>query len=361
MISVPLLIIGAGPAGLCAAYRAAELGVDVLIMERAQKTGGQLVKQTHKFFGSEQQFASTRGIEISDILTSRLEGLPGRVEIQTDATVLGFYEDGVITAEVQGKFMKYRPEACIVATGASEKTLPFMGNDLPGVYGAGAVQTLMNEYGVRPGKRVLMIGAGNIGLIVSYQLLQAGVEVAAVLDAAEHIGGYLVHASKIRRAGVPILTRHTLERAFGDEKVEHVIIHALDDEWKKVPDSERQLDVDVVCVAVGLSPLTDLLWQAAVDMKYIGALGGYVPLRDADMMTTRKGLYIAGDVAGIEEASSAMVEGEIAGIAVAQHLGFSNEGSEALKKECLSQLRQLRAGPGSEKIRTGMALAGAYS
>lgn len=360
MISVPLLIIGAGPAGLCAACRAAEAGVDVLILERAQKLGGQLVKQTHKFFGSEKQFASTRGIEIAKILTDRLEGLPGRVELQTDATVLGFYEDGVVTAEVRGKFMKYHPECCIVATGASEKTLAFAGNDLPGVYGAGAVQTLMNEYGVRPGNRVLMIGAGNIGLIVSYQLLQAGVKVAAVLDAADEIGGYLVHASKIRRAGVPILTRHTVERAYGDERVEHAIIHALDDEWKKIPGSEQQFDVDVICVAVGLSPLTDLLWQAGVDMKYIGALGGYVPLRDADMMTSVKGLYIAGDVAGIEEASSAMVEGEIAGIAAALRLGFITEKNEILKKDCLNQLRQLRAGPGSEKIRTGMALAGAY-
>ncbi|MDD2427262.1 MAG: NAD(P)/FAD-dependent oxidoreductase [Eubacteriales bacterium] len=360
MISIPLLIVGAGPAGLCAAYRAAEVGVDVLILDRAQKPGGQLVKQTHKFFGSEKQFASTRGIEIADILFKRLEDLPGRVELLTDATVIGFYEDGVVTAEVQGKFMKYRPEACIVATGASEKTLAFTGNDLPGVYGAGAVQTLMNEYGVRPGNRVLMIGAGNIGLIVSYQLLQAGVQVAAILDAADEIGGYLVHASKIRRAGVPILTRHTVGLAYGDEKVEHAIIHALDDEWNKIPGSEQQLDVDVICVAVGLSPLADLLWQAAVDMKYIGALGGYVPLRNSDMMTSVAGLYIAGDVAGIEEASSAMVEGEIAGISAAGRLGFSSEESHLLKKDCLQQLRQLRAGPGSEKIRTGMALAGAY-
>ena len=81
----------------------------------------------------------------------------------------------------------------------------FPGNDLPGVYGAGAVQTLMNMYGVRPGKSVLMIGSGNIGLIVSYQLMQAGVKVKALVEALPHIGGYAVHASKIRRLGIPIL------------------------------------------------------------------------------------------------------------------------------------------------------------
>ena len=163
--------------------------------------GGQLVKQTHKFFGSEKQFASTRGIHIADRLTSRLEQLPGRVTLLTDATVLGIYEDGVVTADISGTVQKFRPSAVIVATGAYEKTLAFPGNDLPGVYGAGAVQTLMNEYGILPGRRVLMVGAGNIGLIVSYQLMQAGVRVAAILDAAPKIGGYLVHAAKIARMG----------------------------------------------------------------------------------------------------------------------------------------------------------------
>ena len=80
--------------------------------------------------------------------------------------------------------MKIRPSKIILATGASEKFLEFPGNDLPGIYGAGAVQTLMNVAGVKPAERVLMVGAGNIGLIVSYQLMQAGVEVAGIIEAA---------------------------------------------------------------------------------------------------------------------------------------------------------------------------------
>jgi sarcosine oxidase subunit alpha len=361
MRKTPLLIIGAGPAGLSAAWRAASYGVDSVILERASSPGGQLVKQTHKFFGGDRQFASVRGIKIADILVGRLTGLPGKVELITDATVLGIYEDGVVTAEAGGKIETFLPETVVVATGAYEKTLPFPGNDLPGVYGAGAVQTLMNEYGVRPGQRVLMVGAGNIGLIVSYQLLQAKVDVSAVIDAAPEIGGYLVHASKIRRAGIPILTRHTITKAIGREHVEAAVIAKVDDRFCPIAGTERQIDVDVVCLAVGLSPLSELLYQRGVRMRYIAPLGGDVPLRNADMETTFPNLFVAGDVAGIEEASSAMVEGEIAGLAVAERLGFGGEAIRLEKEECLDVLRQLRAGPTGGKVRAGLALAGAYA
>mgnify|MGYP002421900026 CR=1 FL=1 len=118
-------------------------------------------------------------------------------------TVLGIYEDGIVTVFYHGKHMKIRPSKIILATGASEKFLEFPGNDLPGIYGAGAVQTLMNVAGVKPAERVLMVGAGNIGLIVSYQLMQAGVEVAGIIEAAPKIGGYLVHAARIGGSGCP--------------------------------------------------------------------------------------------------------------------------------------------------------------
>src|SRR5690606_3786622 len=130
------------------------------------------------------------------------------IDIKLNATVLGIYEDGVVTLEEDDKYFKVKPKSIIVSTGASEKTLAFPNNDLPGIYGAGAVQTLMNVYGIKPGNKVLMVGSGNIGLIVSYQLTQAGVKVAGIVEASSNIGGYLVHASKIRRLGIPIYTQH---------------------------------------------------------------------------------------------------------------------------------------------------------
>jgi len=355
MKTVEIAVIGGGPAGLSAAINAASLGAKVAIIERDDQLGGQLRKQTHMFFGSKEQYASTRGIDIAVILQEELNKYKDNVEVYTDATVLGLYEDGVLTVEQSGKYMKLKPERIIVATGASEKFLAFPNNDLPGIYGAGAVQTLMNIYGVKPGNNVLMVGAGNIGLIVSYQLMQAGVNVKAIIDAAPRIGGYLVHASKVRRMGIPILTSHTVKYAYGKDSLEKVTIWQLDEQWKPIPGTEKDFEVDVMCISVGLSPLAELLWQAGCKMVYVPELGGHVPLRDENMETSVKGIYIAGDVAGVEEASSAMVEGRLAGLCAARSLGYAGENYEKMKQEYLDQLHSLRSGPVGEKIIKGLS------
>lgn len=350
---VGILVIGGGPAGLSAATAAANLGADVLVLERDGKLGGQLVKQTHKFFGSKKQYAGDRGYQIGDLLIEQCS-TNSKVEVWSGTTALGIYEDGVVTAEKDGKHLKIKPRKIIVATGASEKMIAFPNNDMPGIFGAGAVQTLMNVHGIVPGQRVLMIGAGNIGLIVSYQLLQAGVEVAAIIEAAPTIGGYLVHASKIRRAGVPILTSHTIQEAYGKDSVEGAKICKLDENWQAIPGSEEDLKVDVICLAVGLSPLTELCFQADCQMKYVPELSGHVPLRNEYLETTRPGLYVAGDVSGVEEASSAMVEGRLAGVSAAYSLGHGSGAAQKLQAEALAELSELRAGPAGQKTVQGI-------
>jgi len=345
MIHTDLLVCGAGPAGLSAAIEAGAAGADVLVLERGHMPGGQLVKQTHMFFGSEKQYAASRGFDIADILLGQMNEM-SNITLKLNATVLAAYDDGIWTAEIDGQYVKIKPKAIVVATGASEKPLPFPGNDLPGVYGAGAVQTLMNQYGVKPAQRVIMLGAGNIGLIVSYQLLQAGVNVLALCDAAPRIGGYLVHASKLARMGVPILTSHTVKCAEGDGKVETVTIWAVDDKWQGIPGTERIFPADTLCVAVGLSPLSELLWQAGCEMLYVPALGGHVPYRDKVLRTTQPNIFVAGDVAGIEEASSAMVTGRLAGLSAAEYLGIDVIAREAKILDCFDQLDSLRRGHG---------------
>lgn len=354
MIATEIAIIGGGPAGLCAAHAAAEAGAKVLLIDNSERLGGQLIKQTHMFFGSQKQYAGTRGIDIARKLVSSVEQQPN-IRLLTNATVLGIYEDGVISVEHADRVERVTAERIIVATGASERTLAFPNNDLPGIYGAGAVQTLMNVHGVQPGRRVLMIGAGNIGLIVSYQLLQAGVQVAGIIEASGSIGGYLVHAAKVRRAGVPILTRHTIKQAYGSDQVEGATIWQLDDRWQGIPGTERDVPVDVICLAVGLSPLSDLLWQAGCQMHYVPELGGHVAWRDSNLRTSRPQIYIAGDVAGVEEASSAMVEGQIAGLAAAISLGFSDDSVSAKLEDAQQQAEDLRRGPVGEKTRAGLA------
>lgn len=356
MKQTDVLIIGGGPAGLCAAVSAAEAGANVAILERAQRMGGQLVKQTHMFFGSREQYASERGIDIPQKLFDKLAALEGRVEYLTDCTALAIYDDGVVTAvKGQNDYFKIKPKAAVVATGASEKTLAFPNNDLPGIYGAGAVQTLMNVYGVKPSNRVLMIGAGNIGLIVSYQLMQAGVQVAAILDAAPRIGGYLVHAAKIRRMGVPILVSHSVVRAEGKDRLERAVVARLDERFCPIPGTEQTIEVDVMCISVGLTPLTELLAMGGCQMKYVAQLGGSVPLRDETYETTVPGLFVAGDASGIEEASAAMVEGRLAGLYAAKRAGFCHPELESLAQAQRRQLASLRGGAAGKHILQGLA------
>lgn len=349
MKTVDLVVIGGGPAGLCATINAVKSGANVVLIERDKKLGGQLVKQTHMFFGSEKQYASIRGFDIADILLDEIKEYGDKVEIMSDTTVLGLYEDGVLTVENKGKYIKIKPKSIILATGASEKFSAFPNNDLPGIYGAGAVQTLMNVHGVKPGERALMVGAGNIGLIVAYQLMQAGVEVAAVIHHSDKIGGYHVHASKIKRMGVPIILNHSIKEAIGKDKVEQVVIWEMADRKTPIPGTEKVLDVDTVCISVGLTPLIDLLAQAGCEMEY--AHGSFVAKTDETFQTTVPGIYVAGDAAGVEEASMAMVEGYLAGLSAANFLGYKLEDFEELRTDYLNQLKELRFGDGGEKKR----------
>lgn len=350
VIQTEIAVIGAGPAGLSAALAASQFGMDVALFDENSRIGGQLIKQTHMFFGSRQQYAGVRGIDIANQL---YDGMKGKVRLFLETPITGYYHPYQLAVVHQKKLHCVAAKKIIVAAGASESMLAFPNNDIPGVYGAGAVQTLMNVYGILPGKRALMVGAGNIGVIVAYQLLQAGVEVAAVIEAAPKIGSYQVHASKIRRCGVPILTRHSLKSVHGKERVEHAVIVRVNRNWKPVSGTERKLEVDTVCLAVGLRPTAELLSQMGCRMMNISQLGGEVPSRNPWMETSIEGVYSVGDVSGIEEASSAMLEGKLAGLDAVEKLKGSSDDIRRLKKDTLRDLTELRAGPFGEKIRIG--------
>jgi sarcosine oxidase subunit alpha len=349
-LETELAIVGGGPAGLSAAVYASRFGARVMVFDENPKIGGQLIKQTHMFFGSKDHYAKVRGIDIGDRL---LQSLTKQVQIFPGTPVIGYYAPHQLAVVKDSKLHKVKAKKIIIATGASENMLIFPNNDLPGVYGAGAVQTLMNVYGILPGKRVLMVGAGNIGVIVAYQLIQAGVEVVAIVEALDKIGAYQVHASKIRRCGVPILTRHTVKKAIGRNYVEGATIVQINKEWKEIPRTELDFEIDMICLAVGLRPSSELFAQAGCQMIHIPELGGEVPVRNDNLETSIDGIYVAGDVAGIEEASSAMLEGRLAGLDAVEKLKGKLEEIARLKKQVKNSLKELRAGPFGEKIRIG--------
>ncbi|MBF0572278.1 MAG: FAD-dependent oxidoreductase [Desulfamplus sp.] len=335
---VDVLIIGGGPAGLSAAIELGKLNIKTLIVDDKDRLGGKLVLQTHKFFGSvEDSHAGTRGFEIGHILEKKLAELPS-VEVWLETTAVGVFSDkivGVVRENSQNsqntkcdqgvsrsQYIKIRPQKMLVATGAREKMLPFPGNTLPGVYGAGAFQTLVNRDLVKSSERVLIVGGGNVGIIAGYHAIQAGIEVVAVIEGLPEVGGYKVHADKLERLGVPIYTRHTVLSANGKDAVESVTIAQLNDKWKVIKGTEKTFKVDTVLIAVGLSPVNEF----------------YLKAKEWGM-----DVYSAGDAQEIAEASAAMFTGKIEGIRIAKSLGIY-EGD--IPDEWISKAAVLKSRPG---------------
>lgn len=347
MIRCEMVCVGAGPAGLAAAVEAARNGVQVVVYDENDRPGGQLFKQIHKFFGSREHRAMERGFDIGNSFLAEARQLG--VEVSLNSVVLGIYENGALNVMIRDRIEHVRAERTLVATGASENMIPFPGWTLPGVIGAGAAQTMANIHGIRPGNTILMVGSGNVGIIVSYQLLQAGCQVAAVIDAAPEIGGYAVHAAKIARVGVPFFMSHTIKEAHGRERVEGATIVEVDSEWKPIAGTEKDFDVDTICIAVGLNPMTQLLRMTGCKMVHLPGLGGRVPAHDLNQETSVKGIYVAGDAAGIEEASTAIIEGRIAGLAIARSLGYLDESEFSKQRDAqLKSIVGLRSGSHGE-------------
>ena len=332
MTRYDLIIVGAGPSGLSAAVEAAKRGLKVVVFDENEKPGGQLFKQIHKFFGSKEHKAKIRGFVIGQQLLEEADA--AGVEVVLNATVIGLYQDKEIVVKIGDEVRHYKGDSIIIATGAAENMVTFEGWTLPGVIGAGAAQTMMNLHGVKPGKKVLMLGSGNVGLVVSFQLLQCGCEVVALVDAAPRVGGYGVHAAKVARTGVPFYLSHTIVKAEGTDCVTGVTIAEVDEKFQFITGTEKHFDVDTICLAVGLSPMSQLLKMAGCKMEDNPKRGGQVPICDEYGRTSLPGVFVAGDVSGIEEASSAMIEGRMAGIAAAEYLGYI--GKEELDTELSS-------------------------
>ncbi len=300
-LSCDILVVGGGPSGLAAAAELADRGFMVIIADDKDRLGGKLVLQTHKFFGSEEDcYAGTRGYDIAAILTEKLAKYPN-VRILTNSPIVGLYKD-----KKAGVYLDYKAyglidfQALVIAAGARERSLVFPGNDLPGVYGAGAFQTLVNRDFVKAAKRVFVIGSGNVGLIGSYHALQAGIEVAGICEILPKANGYKVHADKIVRMGVPIYLNTSVLCVEGEGKVERITIAEVDKDWRPMLETARTFEVDTVLVATGLSPC-DELYSQAVNF-------GFTAVK-------------AGDAEEIAEASSAIFGGKIAALALAKMLG----------------------------------------
>lgn len=318
---VEVLILGAGPAGLSAAKVLGAEGIQVLLVDDKDRTGGKLVLQTHKFFGSQKDvYAGKRGIVIGEILGEEVRKMES-VEIWLNSTALAVFKDGLIGILRNNRdYALVRPKRLLVATGAREKMLIFPGDTLPGVYGAGAFQTLVNRDLVKASDKIFIVGGGNVGLIAGYHALQAGIEVVGLIEALPQCGGYSVHETKLRRLGVPIYTRHTIVSANGSDHVESITIAQLDDKWNIIPGTEKTFACDTILIAVGLNPVNEF-YEKAVQFN--------IPS------------WVAGDAQEIAEASAAIFTGKIEAVKILKDMGkdYPEDIAELEKKAKIMKAR----------------------
>lgn len=323
-IEIDVLIIGGGPAGLSAGIELGKSGISTILVDDKHRLGGKLVLQTHRFFGSvDAVYASTRGIDIATKLENNLRDYQN-VDIWIRSTALAVFSDKKVGILRNGnEYVLVKPKILLVAAGAREKFLTFKGNTLPGVYGAGAFQTLVNRDLIRPAEKLFIVGGGNVGLIAGYHALQADINVVGLVEALPECGGYKVHKDKLVRMGVPIYTSHTVLSANGSEEVESITIAKVDNHYVTIPGSEQTFECDSILIAVGLDPV-DELFRKAVEFGLSA--------------------FVAGDAEEIAEASAAIFSGKIKGVEIIQSMGLK---TREIPREWYATGEILKSKPGN--------------
>lgn len=254
-------IIGAGPAGLAAREELNNQGIDNIVIDNNEHIGGQFLMQTHQFFffEKEKKFGGMRGFDIAKTLAG-----DDHKGIFLNSTVWDILEGKRIAVKNIKTNEIYYVDAqyMVVATGAVPFMPAFENDDLPGVYTAAVVQKMMNTELTLLGKNILTVGAGNIGYLTSYQLMQAGAKVKAIIEAQPFEGGFPVQANRVRRLGIPIMLSHILLKAIPNEKHDGITgaVIAKCENFKAVPGTEVLIEgIDAINICTGLVPDDQLL------------------------------------------------------------------------------------------------------
>ncbi len=306
-------IVGAGPSGLAVREELRKAGVDNLVIDANPSVGGQFRMQTHQFFffEKERHYGGMRGFDIADTLTGE--------------TAEGILLNSVVWDILEGKRLALKnvstgeisyvdADVLVVAAGALPFMPAFKNDDLPGVYTAAVVQRMMNTEFTLLGKNILTVGAGNIGYLTSYQAMQAGARVKAIIEAMPREGGFPVQANRVRRLGIPILTGYTLVEAIPNEDRSGVVgaIIAKCENFKAIPGTEVRIDgIDCINICTGLLPDKNLF------TKGVRVFG-----RDC---------HGVGDAVRIGEGTSAVLRGRQCAYEVMQDLGLRTDYAKYLE------------------------------
>lgn len=348
-----VVIIGAGPAGLSAAIQCRENDLDVHVIDEFPRAGGRLLGQLHQ----EPSGEWWNGIKEAQILVDRANELNTKISLTTSVHHIEKVEDGFVVHTNKGK---YPTKNVLIATGAAETAAPIPGWTLPGVMSIGAAQVMSNVHRVKVGEKGIIVGVNVLSAAIARELQLAGIDLHSMALPAKNIvteehsnpkkvmeglvriahlapSAFIKFGSKFAKAkfvqnlavqfypkggikmwGMPIHLRKAITQINGTEKVESVTMVDITADGDIVPGSEQTVEVDFVCIAGGLYPLAELAAVVGVPFKYLEELGGHVPVHNEAMETPVEGIYVAGNITGIESAKVAREQGKVAGLSIAR-------------------------------------------
>jgi thioredoxin reductase/bacterioferritin-associated ferredoxin len=336
MKTVQLAIVGGGPAGLSAAVEAAQLGVSVIVLDENPRLGGQIYRQPASEFGISDEKKLGKQYRDGKKLLQKVAAFQAEITIWSNTLVWGYFGEKELAVIRNGRAEILKADQIIIASGTYDRPLPFPGWTLPGVFGAGGVQVLIKSQGVLPGTRFLLAGSGPLQLAVADQLLKAGAEIVAVVEATSttRMLRYLPrllrqptlvldgikYLAKLKLHGVPYIHSHAIIKTSGAEEVNQAVIAAIDKDWQPIAGTEKSFRVDAVCLGYGLVPNTDLTRLCRCVHHYDESLGGWIPEYNERMESSVPGIFVAGDGCGVRGVNMAIQEGRLAGIYAARNL-----------------------------------------
>jgi len=336
---VPVVVVGAGAAGVAAAIAAARSGAQVLLVDENPVDNDMMAMDVPLYFGQRMQASvRNRALMMERVVEANpelAEAHEAGVDVQLGTYVWGAFVNGPAVRELPGPLLGLADDRrswlvgydrLVVAAGARDVAMGFPGWERAGAMGASGACSLLTRYRALAADRMVIVGSGSLGLATAALALQHRVEIAGVVEVGDVVRGEPAVAAALTARGVPIYTSHTIREARGKVgEVESVVVVQVDGELKPVAGSEREIKCDTICLALGLAPNVELLPLVGARLEFVSPLGGWVPQLNELMQTTVPTVFAAGDCAGIHhgmlaDPDIARAQGRAAGIAAAESL-----------------------------------------